>query len=93
MEKIKLIENSSELGAGTRGASLGPDAMKIASIKANSKYFTNYPIEILPDNNDLLFHDIQYDKAKRTDGVVENYELISSTVKRTFENGEFPIVV
>ena len=93
MEKIKLIENSSELGAGTRGASLGPDAMKIASIKANSKYFTNYPIEILPDNNDLLFHDIQYDKAKRIDGVVENYELISSTVKRTFENGEFPIVL
>jgi arginase len=93
MEKIKLIENSSELGAGTRGASLGPDAMKIASIKANSKFFTNYPIEILPDNNDLLFHDIQYDKAKRIDGVVENYELISSTVKKTFENGEFPIVL
>lgn len=93
MEKIKLIENSSELGAGTRGASLGVDAMKIASIKANSKYFTNYNIIILPDNNDLLFHDVQYNKAKRIDGVIENYELISKTVKDTFENGEFPIVL
>ncbi len=93
MEKIKLIENSSELGAGTRGASLGVDAMKIASIKANSKYFTNYSIEILPDNNDLLFHDIQYTKAKRIDGVIENYELISKTVKQTFESGKFPIVL
>lgn len=93
MEKIKLIENSSELGAGTRGASLGVDAMKIASIKANSKYFTNYKIVILPDNNDLLFHDIQYTKAKRIDGVIENYELISKTVKETFKSGEFPIVL
>lgn len=93
MEKIKLIENSSELGAGTRGASLGVDAMKIASIKANSKYFTNHQIIILPDNNDLLFHDIKYDKAKRINGVIENYELISKTVKETYEKGEFPIVL
>lgn len=93
MEKIKLIENSSELGAGTRGASLGVDAMKIASIKANSKYFTNHQIIILPDNNDLLFHDIKYDKAKRINGVIENYELISKTVNETYEKGEFPIVL
>lgn len=93
MEKIKLIENSSELGAGTRGASLGVDAMKIASIKANSKYFTNHQIIILPDNNDLLFHDIKYDKAKRINGVIENYELISKTVKETYQKGEFPIVL
>ncbi|MCB9196014.1 MAG: arginase [Flavobacteriales bacterium] len=93
MEKVKLIENSSELGAGTRGASLGVDAMKIASIKAGSKYFTNHQIIILPDNNDLLFHDIKYDKAKRINGVIENYELISKTVKETFENGEYPIVL
>lgn len=42
MRKIKMIEVKSELGAGTRGASLGPDALKIASLeevfkKANSK--------------------------------------------------------
>lgn len=93
MEKVKLIENSSELGAGTRGASLGVDAMKIASIKAGSKYFTNHQIIILPDNNDLLFHDVKYDKAKRINGVIENYELISKTVKETFEKGEYPIVL
>ncbi len=93
MEKIKLIENSSELGAGTRGSSLGVDAMKIASIKSNSKYFTNHEIIILPDNNDLLFHDVRYDKAKRIDGVIENYELISKTLVEVFGKGEFPVVL
>lgn len=33
MKKIKMIEVKSELGAGTRGASLGPDALKIASLE------------------------------------------------------------
>ena len=31
MRKIKLVEVRSEIAAGTRGASLGVDAVKIAS--------------------------------------------------------------
>jgi len=32
MKNIKLIEVPSEIGAGTRGASLGVDAIKIAAV-------------------------------------------------------------
>ena len=32
MKNIKLIEVPSEIGAGTRGASLGIDAIKIAAL-------------------------------------------------------------
>lgn len=93
MEKIRLILNASELGAGTRGASLGIDAMKIASIKAGSKYFANYNTSIIPTKNDLLYNDIKFDKAKRIDGVVDNYEKTMATVSDVMKNGEYPIVL
>jgi len=44
MKEIQIVEIKTELGAGTRGASLGIDAIKVASIKRHSDLFTNYPI-------------------------------------------------
>ncbi len=93
MEKIRLILNASELGAGTRGASLGIDAMKIASIKAGSKYFANYNTSVIPTQNDLLYNDIKFDKAKRIDGVVDNYEKSSKMVSEVIDGGKYPIVL
>lgn len=93
MEKIRLVLNASELGAGTRGASLGIDAMKIASIKAGSKYFANYNTSIIPTQNDLLYNDVKFDKAKRIDGVVDNYEKVTSMISEVMNGGEYPIVL
>ena len=39
MKKVKFIEIKSEIGAGTRGASLGVDAIKIASLDYGSSLF------------------------------------------------------
>ena len=39
MGKIKLIENRSEIGAGTRGSSLGLDALKVADFNLGTGYF------------------------------------------------------
>lgn len=93
MEKIRLILNASELGAGTRGASLGIDAMKIASIKAGSKYFANYNTSVIPTQNDLLYNDVKFDKAKRINGVIDNYEDTTAMVSEVMEGGEYPIVL
>jgi len=93
MERIRLIENRSELGAGTRGASLGIDAMKIASIKSKSKYFTKYPIIVIPDDNMDLYEDIQFDKAKRIDEIIKVYKNVSNSVKDTITQGNYPVVL
>ena len=54
-KKIRIIEVKSELGAGTRGASLGPDAVKIAALDYGSNLFNKIPsIEVNVDNK-LLF--------------------------------------
>ena len=39
MKAIKFIEVKSELGAGTRGASMGVDALKIAALDYGSTVF------------------------------------------------------
>ena len=38
-QMIKFVIQRSEIGAGTRGSSLGPDAIKIAASKASSPRF------------------------------------------------------
>ena len=39
MKNIKIIEVPSEIGAGTRGASLGVEAIKIAALDFMSNFF------------------------------------------------------
>jgi arginase len=93
MNKIKLVENNSELGAGTRGASLGIDAMKIASIKTGSKYFAKYNKVVVPTSNHLLYNEIKYDRAKRINGIIEIFERVSEAVSNEIAANTFPIVL
>ena len=39
MKSIKIIEVKSELGAGTRGASMGIEAIKIAAFDFGKQFF------------------------------------------------------
>ena len=54
MKNIKLIEVPSEIGAGTRGASLGIDAIKIAALDFMSNFFVHFPSEKIPSENNIL---------------------------------------
>ena len=54
MKNIKLIEVASEIGAGTRGASLGIDAIKIAALDFMSNFFIHFPSEKVTVENKLL---------------------------------------
>ena len=53
--QIRLIEVKSEVGAGTRGASLGVDAVKIAALDYRSSFFKNHRSINIPDDNSALF--------------------------------------
>ena len=47
MNTLSIIEIKSEIGAGTRGASLGPDAIKVAALnKGDDLFFKNKPVQI-----------------------------------------------
>jgi len=93
MRNIKIIEVRSELGAGTRGASLGVDAIKIAALDIMSSLFVNIPTEVIPDENRLLYEPVESPYAKRIKGIHTMYERVANSVQETINSGLFPIVL
>ena len=55
MKTIKFIEVKSEIGAGTRGASMGVDALKIAALDYGSNMFKHIESIEVKTENQLLF--------------------------------------
>jgi arginase len=93
MKKIKLIEVPSEIGAGTRGSSMGVDAIKIAALDFMSSFFIHFPSEAIPHENRLLYEPVQSHFAKRIKGVTTIYERTSKVVCDTLKNNFFPVVL
>ena len=93
MKNIKLLEVPSEIGAGTRGASLGVEAIKIAALDFMSNFFVHFPSETIPSENNLLFEPIASTYAKRIKGVAAMYDKVSMAVKSTIKNNFFPVVI
>ncbi len=93
MRNIKIIEVKSEIGAGTRGASLGIDALQIAALDFMSSFFVNFPTEAVETENRLLYEPVQSPYAKRINGVNTMYERISTAVCETIKSGLFPLVL
>ncbi|HYE54071.1 MAG TPA: arginase, partial [Chitinophagaceae bacterium] len=93
MKNIKLIEVPSEIGAGTRGASLGIDAIKIAALDFMSNFFIHFPSEKVPHENKLLYEPIESPYAKRIKGIVTMFDRVSKAVSDSMKNNFFPVVL
>lgn len=96
MCKIKLIDVPSEIGAGTRGSSLGVGAIKTAAENAKNEYFRRYQVEHVKHENDLLFDtelEAATPHAKRIHGVVSQYQRTSEVVANALTTEHFPIVL
>ena len=93
MKNIKLIEVPSEIGAGTRGASLGIEAIKIAALDFMSNFFVHFPSEKIEVENNLLFEPIQSPYAKRIHGVQTMYDRVSKAVSESMKAHFFPVVI
>jgi arginase len=93
MRNIKIIEVRSEIGAGTRGASLGVDAIKIAALDFMSNFFVNFSSDVIQTENHLLYEPIESPYAKRIKGVYAMYERITDSIINTKKSGMFPIVL
>jgi len=91
--QLQFIFNPSELGAGTRGASLGPEAIRAAARAQNSTLFSEYPVFTLPNRNDLLDRPTNFPFAKRIDGVLQIFEGIKQQVKEAIDSGMFPLII
>lgn len=93
MRKVKYIENISEITAGTRGASLGVDAMRVAAYKRQSNFFTDNDFVKIKDENDQLLNPLKFTNAKRIEGLNKVFDYVGDEVKSTLLNGSFPFVL
>jgi arginase len=93
MKDIKIIEVKSEIGAGTRGASLGVEAMKIASLDLNSDFFKKYESVEVENVNELLFDGAKHSYAKFIDGVMIMEERVALEIYETIWDDYFPLIM
>ena len=93
MKNIKIIEVPSEIGAGTRGASLGIEAIKIAALDFMSNFFIHFPSEKIQVENKLLYEPIESPYAKRIKGIAAIYERLGKSVCDSMKNNFFPVVL
>ncbi len=92
--EVRLIEAASEIGAGTRGTSLGMGALRVAAWKNGSELFGHAEESILRDENDVLYEDDpQSPNAHHIDGLIRFESDLAYEVYRFLRNNVFPIVV
>ena len=92
-KEIKIIEVKSEIGAGTRGASLGIEAMKIASLDLKSDLFRKYDSVEVENVNELLFDGAEHAYAKFIDGVLIMEERVCLEVYEQLFDDYFPLIM
>ncbi|HYV92990.1 MAG TPA: arginase [Chitinophagales bacterium] len=93
MRNIKILAVESEIGAGTRGASLGFEAIRIAALDFGSNFFRQFPTEKIPDENAMLLESARSLHARRGKYVKIVCERVMEAVSRTLKEGNFPILI
>lgn len=93
MSLLSIIEIKSEIGAGTRGASLGPDAIKVAALNSGNDMFHKYrPQHVLTENH-LLNTPITTPWGKRISALVRIYDRACNGVSSELEKDRFVLIM
>jgi arginase len=91
MKNIVIVENKSEFGAGTRGSSLGIDALKYAAYDAGyEKFFLLKKFKIEGQINSLRT-DFKFKYAKYIDSIIRTYKKIDTSLTKNLNKSNFPI--
>jgi arginase len=93
INKLQIIEVKSELGAGKRGASLGPDALKLADAVNEASFYLRKAILKVADYNDELLKASETPFAKYIRFIKVVNEQICAAVEQTLKDDKFPFIV
>jgi len=91
--EIEILVNKSEITAGTRGSSLGPEALMVVSRDRNSDFFSRHAVTHIEDMNHVLDTSIKFENAKRIEALVQVFQNVNDSVKSTIESGKFPLIL
>lgn len=92
-KSIAYIFNDSEISAGTRGASLGPGAIRVVDDNSGNYLFSKYPIHYVKTMNHLLDQPTTFKWGKRADGLAQVYKNVAEVVSRERKINDFTVVI
>lgn len=93
MEKIELVEVPSDIGAGTNGARLGIEAMRVASLNSGDRFFRDHARRSIPERNDRSWEKADDLKAKHLDSILEVVQETAKGVSDILMKHRFPVVL
>ncbi len=93
MKSIEFIETPSELGAGTRGASLGVEALKVSARNKESNLFAKYKSRQLSHRNKELDIPPKNPNGKYIEGILDVGEKHAETVSNVLKSENFPLIL
>ena len=93
MSNLQFISIPSELGAGTRGSSLGVAAIRVAALNAHSDLFLRFPFEEIPIDNDLFLQEVKTPYAARIKAITDDNKRLRDKMEKTFSKNRFPFVL
>ena len=93
MKEVNVLEIATEYGAGTRGASLGPDAVHIAFVNQKSDLLKSFPIKRIDIDPTELLEPVTFPSAKRIQRILDHYREVVKEIRDILENGNKPFVI
>jgi arginase len=90
--RIKVIEVPSELGAGTRGSSLGPTALRFADMNKGRKKINKFLTSRVGDLNYMLGKPTAFEHAKNIDSISTVINAVALEVEKSLSEGDFPLI-
>lgn len=91
--RIDVIINTSELGAGTRGSSLGPGAILTAARVKKDSFFDDHPAVSIGDLNSALDQPSTTPFAHYITPFAEVFDALKEAVSSCLTEGGFPLVL
>ena len=88
-----FIINTSEIAAGTRGASAGPIALYTAARNAGSDFFSQFELKTITDQNSALDQPTSFQYAKRVDAFAKVFYDVKEAVTSDLRQDKFPVVL
>jgi arginase len=93
MKSIEIVGVPSELGAGTRGASMGIDALRAAAREKSNDIFARYPIYEIKVNNDMLDQPSDNRYGKYIDGILKVGNRVQKEIRDNLKEDQFSVVL
>ncbi len=81
----------SELGVGTRGASLGPDALMIQAAKVGSDIFKQRPVTEYQPGQKPLYHPPRTPHGRYFEHILPRWASIAETTQQLAVSDDFPV--